>query len=194
MSPKTFNKKPVHRKQEMYSNPKVPRFELYSSEGLLDLESPPLKLSTHVMSTRNISTWRNKGYKSDHSMCTCYTSSVDVQKKATMHISLGHVTKQRKQPDQVSSSQTAKKRKALPCSKSATNKKSRQCNVTANDVNVPPNETASQSQVEVDVNVTKSNSTVVSTPKMETLCVKKIFKVWKHQVWKQCHEKQYTRK
>ena len=98
---KTSNKKPVHQKQEMCSNQKVSGFELYSSEGLLDLESPPPKLSTHVMSTRNISTWRNKGYKSDHSMCTHYASSVDVQKKATMHTSLGCVTKQRNQPDQV---------------------------------------------------------------------------------------------
>ena len=66
MPPKKFVQKQVEDKNNSYS--KESSYELYSSEGLGDLKSPPPKLSSHLMQTHNVHSHNLKGYKSEHSM------------------------------------------------------------------------------------------------------------------------------
>ena len=61
MPPKKFVQKAVEDKMKTYS--KESSFELYSSEGLSDLKSPPPKVSSHVMRTHNVSLEILKGIK-----------------------------------------------------------------------------------------------------------------------------------
>ena len=90
MPPKKFFQKQVEDKNKSYS--KESSYELYSSEGLSDLESPMLKLSSHAMQTHNVHSHNLKGYKSEHSMNTHLSEDLQVAKEETLHVSLGKVT------------------------------------------------------------------------------------------------------
>ena len=87
---KKLVQKAVEDKTKTYS--KESSFELYSLEGLGDLESPPPKVSSHVMQTLNVSSRNLKGYKNEHTMSTRLCEGLKVAQDETLHVSLGNIT------------------------------------------------------------------------------------------------------